>query len=74
MNPSTLVSYALRERLNGDSAALRAATRRVWLQGRPVYEQLDGRLYAWWPDGRLVRGDTDEPAGYVSPRLLAVGG
>lgn len=48
---------------------MRAAIRRVWLQGRPVYERLDGRTFAWWPDGRLVATDGSGEA-YLDPAVL----
>jgi hypothetical protein len=43
------------------SDVMRAAVRRVWLQGRPVYERIDGKTYEWWPDGRMTPKDGGGP-------------
>ncbi len=61
----------LQQLLDADaSPVVRAAVRRLWLQGRPVYEKLDGRRYAWWPDGRLEPTDGSGPSYFADTTRL----
>lgn len=52
------------------SDVMRAAVRRVWLQGRPVYENINGKTYAWWPDGRIIPKDGSGPEFFAETQTV----